>query len=194
MRDALPKPAGSIFAEDRFRDHAGRADIASDRAYRCLALADARSAITARMEANNRFWMPPGILQHYIDGRQKRTCAASRRTLGQCAVLGQRSSSAETSDFMAVVNYGCAADGLSGAGGKANDMTSFAETALKPGVRPCRGRAHGGRSSPQSLSRKVATKLAHGENVRTVGGSCGAARSRRSAAVGTVRCCDPSAG
>jgi hypothetical protein len=38
----------------------------------------------------------------------------------------------EASDFMAVVDYGCAADGLSGAGGSAKDMTAFAVAALKP--------------------------------------------------------------
>jgi hypothetical protein len=38
----------------------------------------------------------------------------------------------ETSDFMAVVNYGCAADGLSGAGGNAATLTKFAEATLNP--------------------------------------------------------------
>ena len=38
----------------------------------------------------------------------------------------------EMSDFMAVVNYGCAADMLSGAGGEARAITEFAEAALAP--------------------------------------------------------------
>ena len=69
----------------------------------------------------------------------------------------------EVSDFMAVANYGCAADGLSGAGGKANEMTAFAEAALKP-----EGEAvPDGRLTVDAAVHKVyregRNKLAHGE-------------------------------
>lgn len=69
----------------------------------------------------------------------------------------------ETSDFMAVVDYGCAADGLSGAGGEARSMAVFAEAALNP---------RGDASPPGKLSVRDAVlrvyqegrnKLAHGE-------------------------------
>lgn len=39
----------------------------------------------------------------------------------------------EGSDFMAVVKYGCAVDGLSGAGGRSSAIIDFAEAALGPG-------------------------------------------------------------
>ena len=39
----------------------------------------------------------------------------------------------EVSDFMAVVKYGCAVDGLSGAGGKSRTIAAFAKVALEPG-------------------------------------------------------------
>ena len=38
----------------------------------------------------------------------------------------------EVSDFMAVVKYGCAVDGLTGAGGKSRAIIEFAEAALEP--------------------------------------------------------------
>jgi hypothetical protein len=69
----------------------------------------------------------------------------------------------EASDFMAVVNYGCAADGLSGAGGKAGALTAFVEAALNSKGQP---------TPPGSLSiadavtrvyREGRNKLAHGE-------------------------------
>jgi len=69
----------------------------------------------------------------------------------------------EASDFMAIVDYGCAADGLSGASGYANTMTEFAEAALNP---------NDDLADPSKLSmadavsivyREGRNKLAHGE-------------------------------
>lgn len=113
--------------------------------------------LAARMAGEQSFLDAAGcILQHYVDGRQS----------GHALHLVERWANAlywvgearrEASDFMAVVNYGCAADGLSGAGGKASAMTSFAETALKPK----------GALTVDAAVRKVyregRNKLAHGE-------------------------------
>lgn len=69
----------------------------------------------------------------------------------------------EASDFMAVVDYGCAADGLSGAGGKVRVMQEFAMAALHE-----KGQAAGhlGISAAEAVRRVYAegrNKLAHGE-------------------------------
>lgn len=102
------------------------------------------------------------ILQHYIDGRRS----------GHALHLVERWANAlywvgearrEASDFMAVVNYGCAADGLSGAGGKANEMTSFAETALKPEGEPVPDGALTVDAAVHKVYREGRNKLAHGE-------------------------------
>lgn len=67
----------------------------------------------------------------------------------------------EASDFMAVVDYGCAADGISGAGGEIGPMIEFAEALLGPGS---------GSTSALSIGDAVRrvyadgrNKLAHGE-------------------------------
>lgn len=69
----------------------------------------------------------------------------------------------EASDFMAVVDYGCAADGLSNARGASKEMIAFAEAALNP-------RSTAPPPGTLSISDAVArvytegrNKLAHGE-------------------------------
>ncbi len=64
---------------------------------------------------------------------------------------------------MAVVKYGCAADGLSGAGGKANDMTSFSKTALKPEGETVPEGALTVDAAVHKVYREGRNKLAHGE-------------------------------
>ena len=64
---------------------------------------------------------------------------------------------------MAVVDHGCAADGLSGAGGDAAAMTAFAEAALQPRGLPT---PPGSRSIADAVTivyREGRNKLAHGE-------------------------------
>lgn len=69
----------------------------------------------------------------------------------------------EASDFMAVVKYGCAADGLSGAGGNANSMTNFAEAALNPKGEPTPAGALSVVEAVTIVYREGRNKLAHGE-------------------------------
>lgn len=126
-------------------------------------LGSAPGALAAKMQAERPFLDAAGkVLQKYVQGRQT----------GPAPHLVERWANAlywvgearrEGSDFMAAVNYGCAADGLSGAGGEAKEMTTFAEAALNP-----KGEA----TPPGSLSiadavnkvyREGRNKLAHGE-------------------------------
>lgn len=69
----------------------------------------------------------------------------------------------EASDFMAVVNYGCAADGLSGAGGDAKEMIEFAEAALNPQREPIPEGALSIEEAVTIVYREGRNKLAHGE-------------------------------
>jgi hypothetical protein len=120
-------------------------------------------ALAAKMAGEQTFLDAAGrILQHYIDGRKG----------GHALHLVERWANAlywvgearrEASDFMAVVNYGCAADGLSGAGGKAKEMTSFAETALKPEGETVTDGVLTVDAAVHKVYREGRNKLAHGE-------------------------------
>lgn len=120
-------------------------------------------ALAAKMAGEQPFLDAAGrILQHYVDGRRS----------GHALHLVERWANAlywvgearrEASDFMAVVDYGCAADGLSGAGGRAKDMIAFAEAALKP----INDSASDGKltvdAAVNTVYREGRNKLAHGE-------------------------------
>ena len=69
----------------------------------------------------------------------------------------------ETSDFKAVVDYGCAADCLSGAGGFAAAMTTFAEAALNPKDLPTPDGSLSISDAVTKVYREGRNKLAHGE-------------------------------
>jgi hypothetical protein len=99
-------------------------------------LASAPGALAAKIAAERLFLDTAGhVREVYVQGRQN----------GRAPYLVERWANAlywvgearrEESDSMAVVNYGCAADGLSGAGGEAKGMTEFAEAALNPKGEP----------------------------------------------------------
>jgi len=120
-------------------------------------------ALAAKMAAERPFLDAAGrVLEAYVQGRQTgRAPHLVERWANALYWVGE--ARREASDFMAIVNYGCAADGLSGAGGNAVDMTNFAEAALNP---------KGESTPPGSLSIADAVttvylegrnKLAHGE-------------------------------
>lgn len=69
----------------------------------------------------------------------------------------------EASDFMAVVDYGCAVDGLSGAGGTAKKMIEFAKAALNPKGNPTPIGALSVEDAVTRLYVEGRNKLAHGE-------------------------------
>jgi hypothetical protein len=102
------------------------------------------------------------VLDAYVKGRQT----------GRAAHLVERWANAlywvgearrEASDFMAVVDYGCAADGLSGAGGDAAAMTAFAEAALNPQGLPTPPGSRSIADAVTTVYREGRNKLAHGE-------------------------------
>ena len=151
-----------LFVEDRFATTLdGR--ILRGSSIQMPGLGGRPGALAAKMAGEQSFLDAAGcILQHYIDGRQS----------GHALHLVERWANAlywvgearrEASDFMAVVDYGCAADGLSGAGGTAKDMIAFAEAALKP----IDASASEGKltvdAAVNTVYREGRNKLAHGE-------------------------------
>lgn len=151
-----------LFAEDRFATTLdGR--ILRGSSVQMPGIGGRPGALAAKMAGEQSFLDAAGcILQHYVDGRRS----------GHALHLVERWANAlywvgearrEASDFMAVVNYGCAADGLSGAGGKASDMTSFAETALKPEGETVPEGALTVDVAVHKVYREGRNKLAHGE-------------------------------
>ena len=120
-------------------------------------------AVAAKMRAEQPFFDAAGqALEAYVVGRNS----------GKAPHLVERWANAvywfgearrEASDFMAVVDYGCAADGLSGAGGDARVLTEFANAALNP---KSSATPTGGISIPDAVTRiyrEGRNKLAHGE-------------------------------
>lgn len=151
-----------LFAEDRFATTLdGR--ILRGSSVQMPGIGGRPGALAAKMAGEQSFLDAAGcILQHYVDGRRS----------GHALHLVERWANAlywvgearrEASDFMAVVNYGCAADGLSGAGGKASDMTSFAKTALKPEGDTVPEGALTVDVAVHKVYREGRNKLAHGE-------------------------------
>ncbi len=120
-------------------------------------------ALAAKMAAERPFLDAAGkVLDAYVKGRQT----------GRAAHLVERWANAlywvgearrEASDFMAVVDYGCAADGLSGAGGDAAAMTAFAEAALNPQGLPTPPGSRSIADAVTTVYREGRNKLAHGE-------------------------------
>ncbi len=119
-------------------------------------------ALRAKMAAEQPFFDQAGsLLEAYLEARK--TGAAVHlieRWVNALYWFGE--ARREASDFMAVVDYGCAADVLSGAGGKIGPLKEFADAALNP-----KGSPH---PEPQVISDAAnrvyvegRNKLAHGE-------------------------------
>lgn len=121
-------------------------------------------SLVEKMEAEAFFFNAAGnLLSIYLDGRQ--TGAALHlveRWVNALYWVGE--ARRELSDFMAVIDYGCAVDGLTGASGTADEISSFVQSALV-------GDAE---NSPESVVkinemvdrvyREGRNKLAHGES------------------------------
>lgn len=102
------------------------------------------------------------ILEAYVRGRQTgRAPHLIERWANALYWVGE--ARREESDFMAVVNYGCAADGLSGAGGDAAVMTEFAKVALNPKGEPTLPGEISVEDAVTTVYREGRNKLAHGE-------------------------------
>lgn len=126
-------------------------------------IGDRPGALAAKMLAEQAFLDAAGmLLTEYL---------ASRNT-GKAVHFVERWANAlywfgearrEASDFMGVVDYGCAADGISGAGGSVKPMIEFAVAALES---PVAASATGGLSVADAVRRVYAdgrNKIAHGE-------------------------------
>ena len=121
-----------LFAEDRLATavdngrliHGGRKNVPG--------VGGAPGELAAKMQAEREFLDAAGeILNAYVESRQKGPAPhLVEAWVNALHWIGE--ARREVSDFMAVVKYGCAIDGLSGAGGKASAITEFAEAALAP--------------------------------------------------------------
>lgn len=95
-------------------------------------LGAAPGALVTKMHAERKFLAAAGnILDVYLESRQTGDAPLLVEAwVNSLYWLGE--ARRDASDFMAVVKYGCALDGLSGAGGKSRDIAEFVESALKP--------------------------------------------------------------
>ncbi len=151
-----------LFAEDRLATSTTGAFIRGS-SVQMPGLGSAPGALAAKIAAERPFLDAAGrVLDVYVQGRQK----------GRAPYLVERWANAlywvgearrEASDFMAVVNYGCAADGLSGAGGEAKAMTEFTEAALNPKGEPTPAGILSIEDAVTTVYREGRNKLAHGE-------------------------------
>ncbi|WP_254906048.1 hypothetical protein [Paraburkholderia youngii] len=119
--------------------------------------------LTAKMQADKPYYDAVGhILSAYMRGRQSgRAPHLIERWANALYWIGE--ARREESDFMAVVNYGCAADGLSGAGGEAKLITEFAQTALNPRGDAVSDQHRSISDAVTTVYREGRNKLAHGE-------------------------------
>lgn len=151
-----------LFAEARLATRP-TGGIVRGSSFQRAGLAAKPGALATKMVAERPFLDAAGtVLQKYVDGRQT----------GKAPPLVERWANAlywvgearrEASDFMAVVDYGCAADGLSGAGGNVGAMTAFAGAALNPKARPTPPGALGIAEAVNRVYGEGRNKLAHGE-------------------------------
>lgn len=126
-------------------------------------LSGAPGALIAKMVAERKFLDAAGrLLARYADARNEGRGPHLLERWAN-ALFWAGAARRDPSDFMAVVDYGCAVDGLSGAGGNAIKMTYFAQAALQPGA----GQLTSGVTTVADAVRRVymegRNKLAHGE-------------------------------
>lgn len=130
-------------------------------------LRSAPEALDTKMEAERDFLTAAGkILDVYLESRQKGG-APHLVEAWVNALYWVGEARREVPDFMAVVKYGCALDGLSGAGGKCRAITEFANAALE--------RGDAGEPPDGALSVAGAVKIVYenGRNKLTHGGTPG---------------------
>lgn len=149
-----------LFAEDRLATTMDGAFVIGWGA-QLAGLGSEPDALSKKMAAEQPFLDAAGQLFHsYVQGRQTgRAPHLIERWTNALYWVGE--ARREASDFMAVVNYGCAADGLSGAGGKAEDMIEFAQATLNPKADPTLKEAIA--DAVHRVYREGRNKLAHGE-------------------------------
>jgi hypothetical protein len=151
-----------LFAEDRLATSINGAFLRGS-SVQMPGLGSKPGALAAKMAAERPFLDAAGrVLEAYLEGRQTgRAPHLVERWANALYWVGE--ARREASDFMAVVNYGCAADGLSGAGGDAGAMTNFAEAALNPKREPTPPGSLSIAEAVTTVYREGRNKLAHGE-------------------------------
>lgn len=151
-----------LFAEDRLATSINGAFLRGS-SVQMPGLGSKPAALAAKMRAERPFLDAAGrVLEAYVRGRQTgRAPHLVERWANALYWVGE--ARREASDFMAIVNYGCAADGLSGAGGDAIAMTKFAEAALNPKGEPTPAGSLSIADAVTTVYREGRNKLAHGE-------------------------------
>ena len=122
-----------------------------------------QGAITTKMAAERSFLDSAGeVFATYLAGRQTGSAPhLVERWMNALYWFGE--ARREDSDFMAVVDYGCAVDGLLGAGGASAKMVDLAEAALNPKGNPTPSGAISVADAVNRLYVEGRNKLAHGE-------------------------------
>ncbi len=151
-----------LFAEERLATTATGAFVRGSSA-QMPGLGSKPGALATKMAAERPFLDAAGrVLETYVQGRQTgRAPHLVERWANALYWVGE--ARREESDFMAIVNYGCAADGLSGAGGNAVAMTEFAEAALNPKAQQPPAGVLSIKDAVTMVYCEGRNKLAHGE-------------------------------
>ncbi len=151
---------GHLFAEDRLATSATGAFIRGS-SVQIPGLRSKPEALAVKIAAERPFLDAAGhVLEFYVRGRQTgRAPSLVERWANALYWVGE--ARREAADFMAVVNYGCAADGLCGAGGKANAIIEFSEAALNHKGDPTL--TVNIEDAVTTVYREGRNKLAHGE-------------------------------
>ena len=127
-------------------------------------LGSAPGALAGRMQEEHEFLDAAGtILNAYLESRQETGAPhLVEAWVNTLHWIGE--ARRDVPEFTAVVKYGCAADMLSGAGGKSREITDFAEAALAPREA---GESHDGALTVAKAVKMVyvegRSNLAHGE-------------------------------
>jgi hypothetical protein len=126
-------------------------------------LGSSPGALAAKVAAERPFLDAVGkVLAAYVQGLQSdKPSALVEHWANALYWVGE--ARRESTDFMAVVKYGCAADVLCGAGGYINRMTDFAEAALNPRNDPPAPKAVTIKEAVRKVYAEGRNKLAHGE-------------------------------
>lgn len=120
-----------LFAEDRLATAVDDGRFIHGWSTHVPGLRSAPGELAAKMQADREFLDAAGrILDAYLESRQK-GLAPHLVEAWVNALYWFGAARREASDFMAVVKYGCAADGLSGGGG-ARAIIEFAQAAFAP--------------------------------------------------------------
>ena len=121
-----------LFAEDRLATAVDDGRFIHGWSTHVPGLGSAPGALAAKIQEEREFLDAAGrVLDAYLESRLKGG-APHLVEAWVNALYWVGEARREASDFMAVVKYGCAVDGLSGAPGEARAITEFAEAAFGP--------------------------------------------------------------